>query len=142
MPTSPIQSPASYVPSRAAAFADADGSALVVSTNNPLPVALAAPAASAALAGSTAATGTIGPFAPATGRPVVLTLAGTWSGTVSVLRSVDGGVSKHPLTVGGLVWARYTANCCEQIWEESEAAVQLYLDIALASGTLAYRIAQ
>lgn len=142
MPTPPIQTPSAYVASRAAAYADVDGTAILVSTSNPLPVAVGQPAAATALAGTTAATGVLGPYAPAAGRAAILTLSGTWTGTVKVLRSTDGGTTKLPLTVGGQPWAQYSANCCEAVWEESEAAARLYLDVTLASGTLNYRIAQ
>jgi hypothetical protein len=142
MPPSPIQSPASYVPSRASAFADVDGTALLVSASNPMPVAIGAGAAAAPLAGSTAATGLLGPFVPAAGRPIILALSGTWSGTVAVKRSTDGGATKLPLTIAGAAWGQYTANACEPIWEENEAGASFYLDVTLASGTLAYRLAQ
>jgi hypothetical protein len=141
MPSTPIQSPASYVPIRAAAYADLDGTSLLVSASNPMPVSIGA-AAAAPLTGSTAATGILGPWLPVAGRPVVLALTGTWSGTVSVKRSTDGGATKLPLTVGGLAWGQFTANVCEPVWEESETGAALYLDVALASGTLTYRMAQ
>ena len=142
MPPTPIQSPASYVPIRAAAYADLDGTSLLVSASNPMPVSIGASAAAAAVAGSTSATGIIGPYIPAPGRPVVLALTGTWSGTVSVKRSTDGGTTKLPLTVGGAPWGQFTANACEPIWEENEAGAGFYLDVALTSGTLTYRLAQ
>lgn len=142
MPSSPIQSPASYVPSRATAFADVDGTALVVSSASPLPVTLAATQGAAALAGSTAASGVLGPYQPVLDRAVVLALSGTWAGTVRVLRSTDSGSTKLPLTVGGAAWAQFTAACCEPVWEESDGAARLYLDVVLTSGTLVYRMAQ
>lgn len=142
MPNSPIQSPAGYVPSRATAYADVDGTALVVSNASPLPVTLAAIQSASALAGSTAATGVLGPYQPALDRPVVLALSGTWAGTVRVLRSTDGGASKLPLTAAGSPWAQFTASCCEAIWEESDGTARLYLDVTLTSGTLFYRMAQ
>lgn len=142
MPPNPIQSPASYIPSRATAFADVDGTALLVSSSTPLPVSIGAAAAAAPLAGTTAASGTLGPFQPVVGRPVVLALSGTWTGTVQVLRSTDGGTTKLPLTVVGQSWGTFTANACEPVWEESEAAARLYLDVALGSGALTYRLAQ
>jgi hypothetical protein len=142
MPPTPIQSPASYVPSRASAFADIDGTALLVSASNPMPVSVGPAAAAAALAGSTSATGIIGPYLPAVGRPVVLALTGTWSGTVTIKRSTDGGTTKLPLTVGGAAWGQFSANACEPVWEENEAGVGFYLDVALFSGTLTYRLAQ
>ena len=139
MPGTPIQSPASYVPSRATAFADIDGTSLLVSSSNPLPVTLNG-GSTTPLAGSTSATGSVGPFSPVIGRPVMLMLSGTWTGLVKVMRSTDGGTTRLPLTVAGGSWAQFSANCCEPVWEESDAAATLYLDVTLASGTLAYRI--
>lgn len=139
MPGTPIQSPASYVPSRATAFADIDGTSLLVSSSNPLPVTLNG-GSTTPLAGSTSATGSVGPFAPVIGCPVMLMLSGTWTGLVKVMRSTDGGTTRLPLTVAGGSWAQFSANCCEPVWEESDPAATLYLDVALASGTLAYRI--
>ena len=141
MPT-PIQSPASYVPSRATAYADTDGTALLVSSANPLPVSLAATTAPALLNGTTGTSGVLGPFQPALGRPVMLTLTGSWTGTVKVVRSTDGGATRQPLTVAAQGWAQFSGNCCEAVWEESESAARLYLDVVLASGTLGYRVGQ
>lgn len=141
MSTTPIQTPSTYVASHAAAFADTDGTAVVVSATSPLPVSFGQPAATP-LAGSATATGVQGPYSPAPGRAVILSLAGTWTGTVKLVRSTDGGTTRQPLTAGGLVWGQYTANCCEAVWEESDAAATLYLDVTLASGTLNYRLAQ
>ena len=47
-----------------------------------------------------------------------------------------------PVTIGGSPWARFSGNCCEPVWEESETVAKLYLDIQLASGSLTYRLAQ
>lgn len=137
----PIQNPATFVPSEAVAFADADGNSTTVSTVNPLPVNVQ-PLANPALAGSTAASSVVGPFQPVLGRSVMLALSGSWTGTVRVLRSTDGGATRLPLTLGGSPWAQYAVNCCEAVWEEGEASARLYLDIALTSGTLTYRVGQ
>lgn len=144
MPNSPIQSPASFVPSRAAAFSDVDGTALVVSAANPLPVAMTASGGTvpSPLAGTAVTSAVVGPFQPVTGRAVMLALAGTWAGTVKVTRSTDGGTTKLPLTAAGASWAQFSANCCEAVWEESDSTARLYLDVALTSGTLTYRLAQ
>lgn len=141
MPNNPIQSPASYVPSRGIAFADVDSTALLVSTATPLPVTTS-PAAVTPLTGSTAATAVLGPFQPAAGRAIMLSLSGSWVGAVKLVRSTDGGVTKLPLTINGAAWAQFTANCCEAVWEESDSTARLYLDVTLISGTLAYRLAQ
>lgn len=140
MPT-PIQSPSGYAATRAVAFADTDGSALIASLATPLPVTLNT-AATTPLAGTAAVSAVAGPFQPALDRGVVLALSGTWAGTVKLLRSTDGGATKLPLTVAGTSWGQYSANCCEPVWEESEASARLYLDIALTSGSLTYRLGQ
>ncbi|MEY4953541.1 MAG: hypothetical protein RL299_1965 [Pseudomonadota bacterium] len=140
MPT-PIQNPAGYVLTRAVAFADVDGTLVPVDANTPLPVTLGR-TPTTALAGTASTTSVVGPYQPALGRPVMLTLTGTWSGTVRVTRSVDGGTTRQALTVAGSAWGQFSANACEAVWEESESAAALYLDITLASGSVTYRMAQ
>lgn len=137
----PIHNPAAYVPSEGVAFADLEGNSVTVSPLAPLPVDVRLPAV-AALAGTTAASIVAGPFQPVPGRPAVLALSGAWAGLVCVLRSTDNGATRLPLTIGGSNWGQFTANCCEAVWEESEAAAQLYLDIALTGGSLVYRLGQ
>jgi hypothetical protein len=39
-------------------------------------------------------------------------------------------------------WARFTANCNEVAWQEVEEGATLYLDIALTSGSVIYRVSQ
>jgi len=141
MTTTPIQTPAGFVPTFAAAFADANGNARLIGASAPLPTC-DVPMATTPLSGSTTASGVVGPFSPVIGRPVLLALSGNWTGIVTVMRSTDGGGSKLPLTLGGAPWAVFSVNCCEAVWDESEAAAQLYLNIVLTSGTLTYRIAQ
>jgi hypothetical protein len=65
-----------------------------------------------------------------------------WDGTVRLLRSTDGGATKVPLRVGGASWAEYTQPGCEQAWTETEEGTSFYLDIALNSGTIDYRVSQ
>lgn len=141
----PVSAPAGFAPLAAIGFTQADATLAPVSTATPLPVALQplpplppVPPLEGTASGAAAA----GPFAPEIGRPVILTLSGRWTGTVWLLRSADGGTTRTPLTVGGLPWASFTANCCEPVWEEGSSGAELYLDIALSSGTLAYRIEQ
>ncbi|WP_225010718.1 hypothetical protein [Novosphingobium percolationis] len=141
MPPTPIASPAGYATANAMAYADGDGNVAIVSGQQPLPVQKKF-AATAPLAGLTSVTGVFGPFAPALDRSVMLTLSGTWAGTVKVVRSIDGGATRLPLTVAGSVWAQFTGNACEPVWDESESAATLYLDVTLTSGTLVYRLAQ
>jgi hypothetical protein len=98
--------------------------------------------APAPLTGSTSAALTAGPFTPVADKPLVLTLTGTWTGTVKLLRSVNNGTTKLPLTLAGAPWAVYTANACEPVWEEAEAVAVFYLQFAPTSGTITYRLAQ
>lgn len=141
MPSTPIQAPAAFVPSHATAFADIDGTSVLVSKASPLPITTRGNSA-APLSGSASTSGVLGPFVPAPDRPVMLSLAGTWAGTVKVTRSTDGGTTRLPLTVAGNAWGQFTANCCEAVWAEAEDTAQLYLDVTLISGTLTYRMAQ
>lgn len=151
----PVLSPANYIPQFAMSFANADGTAALVNTAAPLPVAVISSAVQPVngsvaitlpttppLVGTASASAMLGPYVPVVGRSVMLTLTGTWSGSVQVLRSVDNGVTKVPLTVGGATWALFTVNCCEAVWDESEAASTLYLQATLSAGTLNYRIGQ
>ena len=142
MPTSPLKTPAGYVPQMAVAFANASGEAEIVSAGNPIPVQEQPFSPAPALVGTLSASGIVGPFQPRPGRAVVLTLSGTWAGSVRLVRSTDGGATKFPVTAGGLSWGLFTGNICEPVWEESEAAALLYLDASLTSGTLSYRMGQ
>ena len=142
MPTSPLKTPAGYVPQMAMSFANAAGDADIVSTANPIPTQEQPFVASAALADTLSASSLAGPFQPRAGRAVVLALSGTWTGSVKLLRSTDGGATRLPLTAMGQPYGSYTANLCEPVWEESEAAALLYLDVTLVSGTLTYRMGQ
>lgn len=122
---------------------DTNGADREVGDQTPLPVAQAWRASETLpLSGSTSASGVIGPLSPDLGRPVWLTLSGTWSGTVTVKRSVDGGASKQALTLAGSPWAVFTANVQEPVAEESVSGAAYYLDVALSSGTLMYRMGQ
>jgi hypothetical protein len=142
-PTAPILAPAGYVPEHAVAFGSQGGPATPVDLANPLPVALTlATAVSAALSGSATTSASVGPFIPQLGRAIWITLAGTWTGSVQVMRSNDGGATLLPLTAGGAPWGGFTTNCNEPVAEETVAAATYYLAIAIASGTVSYRIAQ
>ena len=143
----PIAYPGRFAPGVALNYADAAGSAIQVSQSSPLPVTMAASGGSSAtppppLSGTTAAALLTGPYAPVAGKPLVLTLRGTWSGTVRLLRSTDGGVNRLPLTLAGAPWAVFSANVCEPVWEENEAAAAFYLQLAPTSGAIIYRLAQ
>ena len=138
-----IEAPAGFVPQHALAFGAADGPAVGVDAAHPLPIAaVRLPAAAAPLAGSTAASTTVGPFVPELDRPIWVTLAGDWRGSVSLLRSIDGGATRLPLTVAGQSWAIFAANAQEAIGEESAASASYWLAASISSGTLTYRVAQ
>lgn len=138
----PINDPAGFVPLQALAFGSDGAAAVPVDPANPLPVTMAGGPAAAALSGTAEATGIVGPFVPTLGLPVWLTLSGTWSGIVQVLRSVDGGATMLPLTAGGAEWASFAANAQEIVAVESAAAATYHLAITIASGSVGYRVAQ
>ncbi|MFA6218699.1 MAG: sialidase family protein [Erythrobacter sp.] len=138
----PIEAPGDFAPVTALGYDDGTGFLALVSTGQPLPTVALAPAAPAALEGTTAAAQLAGPFVPTLLAPVYLALSGSWTGQVRVLRSTDGGATLHPLTLGGAGWATFAANACEPVWVESEAGAALYLELAPQSGTIAYRVSQ
>ncbi len=137
-----VSAPAAYAPVSAIGYAEPDSTLSPVSIEKPLPVSAVSAPVPAALTGSTAATALIGPFTPTSNKPVMLALSGIWSGSVKLLRSVDGGTTKLPLTAAGLAWGVFSANCCEPVWEETVTGAALYLDVTLGSGTLTYLVAQ
>ena len=63
-------------------------------------------------------------------------LTGTWTGALKVVRSVDGGTTKQPLTINGNAWGQFSANCCEAVWDERKSVARFYLDITLTSGSV------
>lgn len=144
----PVRTPGGFAPAFALGQAGPDGQLLLVSADNPLPVSgmgsgsAAPPPAPPPLAGTASNATMAGPYKPVPGRPVYLQLGGAWQGRVRLLRSVDGGATKMPLTIAGQPWASFTAPACEAVWEESEDAARLYLDLQPASGTIAYRVSQ
>jgi hypothetical protein len=137
----PISLPAGYAPAFALGFADSTHNLNVVSDGLRLPVAFAA-AAPPPLSGTTSQSLVAGPFAATPGRVITVTLDGQWDGTVRLLRSTDAGATMAPLRVAGSAWAEYTGSGCEQAWTETEEGTSFYLDVALNSGTLAYRVSQ
>ncbi|MFZ3485567.1 hypothetical protein [Sphingomonas sp. 3-13AW] len=138
----PIDVPATFVPAVGLSFGRPGTEAVFVDAANPIPVRLTHAAAAAPLAGTATSSIRVGPFLPEPGRPIHLTLSGTWSGRATLLRSVDGGATAEPLTLAGAPWGIFTANANEPVAEESVAGTGYYLDFALASGTIAYRVAQ
>lgn len=137
--------PSQSVPLFAHAFGNEGEAAVAVSAANPLPTAppgtRAADVAPLAGADNSAGVEQFGPFVPRLGREVVLTLSGTWSGSVALMRSVDGGATVLPATLGGTAIS-FTANVNEIVWVETEAAATLYLSITLNAGAVTYRVAQ
>lgn len=143
MPPVIVNAPAGYVPQYALAFGAPGSTASAVDQGHPLPVRSVLTAASVTpLEGTTAALLLAGPFAPALGRAIWLTLSGTWTGSAQLLRSTDGGVTRLPLTIGGGAWGVYQANCNEPAAEESDASATYYLQLTPSSGTIAYRVSQ
>lgn len=140
---SSVQAPAGYAPMSAPCVKQVDGKCVPVGPDAALPTAPAQTAAtSTPLAGSSSTTQVVGPFAPQLGRPMNVTLSGTWTGSAQLLRSIDGGTTKTPITVGGATWASYSANANEPAWVETEAGATYYLALTLSAGTLTYRVSQ
>lgn len=99
-------------------------------------------ATSTPLAGVQSANALLGPFAAQVGRELWLSLSGSWTGSVQVLRSVDGGATKLPLTIGGQAWATFSANCNEQVSTETSGGATYYLQFVMSTGAVTYRLAQ
>jgi hypothetical protein len=141
-----VSAPGGFVPRYALSFGSANAAAVAVDASNPLPVAdtrSAGPAASTPLGDSLAASGTSAAFAPQLGRPIWLTLGGSWSGTASLLRSTDGGVTRLPLTYAdGSAKPVWTGNMQAPVAEESVAGALYYLSVALTAGTITFRMEQ
>ncbi|MDE2561268.1 MAG: hypothetical protein KGL48_03380 [Sphingomonadales bacterium] len=139
---STIATPAGFTPAYATGFADGNGMLSLVSSSMPLPVTVTPSGGTlaAAVAGTSAASILTPAFSPTPGVPVIVTLDGAWTGTVVVQRSADGGMTRRGLTVAGDAWARFTGNACEPVWEEHDPSAALYLDIALTSGSVTYRL--
>ena len=138
----PISPPASYVTPTAIGFADSAGDLSLVGAATPLPVTATREAAPPALAGQAAQAVVVGPFVPLLDAPIHLELGGVWSGQVALQRSSDGGTTRPGVTAGGMPWASFAGNVNEVIWQEGEQGVSLYLDIAVTSGTVSYRLSQ
>ena len=138
----PIQTPGGYAPAFAMGVDDEAGNLSLIARSRPLPVETQLPQGPAPLEGETAGTFVAGPFEPAPLSPVFCTLGGDWEGTVTILRSVDGGSSLHPLTLAGSPWGLFTANVCEPVWQDSEQGASLYLHCVITAGTIAYRLSQ
>ena len=100
----PIQTPAGFAPATAVGFADANGDMVLITADNPLPIASAPISAPAVLEGEASDNSIVGPYTPNSQSPVVIQLEGVWEGAVQLLRSADNGASKQPVTLAGEVW--------------------------------------
>lgn len=104
------------------------------------------------LAATVADTGAhvLGPFSPQLTRPMCLTVCATTaaSGTLQLLRSIDGGATKLGLTIGGQPWATYTfsgaiqAVVNEQVWTPVSALETFYIAVTLSAGTVTINLHQ
>ena len=133
-------------------FASASGELALVTPDTPLPVMIinssGGPSAMpqpqqrtpVPLTGTAAKSAIIGPFIPSVDLPVYLHLSGDWKGTVALERSTDAGKTRHGLTIGGYPWASYTSNVNEPVWQEVDPQASLWLNIAIVSGNLTYRL--
>ena len=138
----PIKTPAGYAPAFAIGTRRSDGSFALVGPDAPIAVSSAVGPVPAALSGETSESVVAGPFEPSPFTPVYLTLSGSWTGSVRLLRSTDGGATKVPVTVGGAQWAQFADNACEPVWSETEAGATLWLELAPMSGTIEWRLSQ
>jgi hypothetical protein len=99
-------------------------------------------ASSTAVIGSTSASTTVGPFVPQLGRDMLVELSGTWTGSVQLMRSTDGGTTQVATTINGGTWGLWTANASESPVTPSSTRETFYLAVTIASGILAYKIFQ
>jgi len=138
-----VGAPGGFVPQIALTFGARDGAAVAVDRANPLPTRAVTAAAAVPLAGTMNESGTVGPFAPDLSRAIVVTLAGEWSGAVTLLRSSDNGATRRPLTfIDGSAKGVWSGNVNAAIGEESVAGATYYLQFARSAGTLVYRVEQ
>lgn len=96
------------------------------------------------LSGSLTATGTseATPFEALPGKPINLTLSGTWVGTAVLKCKRPGDTAYAALTLVGASYGSYTANVNEPVWEEPEGGCLFIVDWTRTSGTLSYRFGQ
>lgn len=134
---------AGFVPLLGVAFGEVGEPAVPVNGAHPLPVVAVRDAIVASpLSGTSSASAVVGPFVPDLTWPIWVQLSGSWTGTVQVLRSTDGGTTRLPLTVAGQSWATFIVNAQEAIGEESSVGAGYWLAITLNGGTLTYKVSQ
>ena len=92
--------------------------------------------------GTFTATGQSASFDPLAGRKFNITLWGTFSATVQLERSFDGGTTWQYLTSGGTQTYKWTAIASEQNQEDEYIAIYRLNCTAFTSGTVNYRISQ
>lgn len=101
------------------------------------------PAKSIALVATVATTTTLGPFTPQLGREIWLTVSGTWTGSLQLVRSRDGGTTRLPLTYSdGTAKPNLTTNVNSIIGVETVSGATYYLIVTITTGTAAVRLEQ
>lgn len=93
---------------------------------------------------ATPQTSALSPFVPLAGRPFNVSLWGTFSATVQLERSFDGGTTWLQLTSNGTQVEKFTGSTViSESVTENEAGVQYRLNCtAYTSGTVNYRLSQ
>lgn len=136
-----VEAPGGFAPRQAVSFGAAGDAAIAVTRATPLPAeTIVTASVCVPLAGTSSGAQTVGPFIPELGRPILIALSGSWSGSVQLLRSTDGGATRLPLAPGGIVMGTYTAAGVDAPWIETESGAAFYLSLP-ASG-IAYRVSQ
>lgn len=99
-----------------------------------------APAPAAVTAALTSAAPTSGAFTPQVGRPVSLTITGTWDGTIKVQKRRDSGAWSD-MTLFGAATLVFSGNCDEVIDESNWPATDYQVvRVNATSGTANIRI--
>lgn len=82
-------------------------------------------------------------FTPQLGRDMYITLSGTWTGTVRVQRSTDGGATWNNITIGGgQPWGLYTTNADEVVDTPTDGDATYRLGYNVSTGSVTYRLGQ
>lgn len=135
-----ILAPGGYGPLVGLAFGGVGEPAIAVSGVTPLPVVGVPGAGAPPVTGRLQATGRSAPIALTVGRAVMLTLSGSWTGTIALRRSIDGGATSAPLTAAGHT-IEFDAAVNEVVWVEPEEGAALVLDAVLMDGAVDFRVA-
>lgn len=80
-------------------------------------------------------------FQTAAGKPFNISIKGTFSATIALERSFDGGATWWPVTYPDGTAITYTIPVSTQ-WEESENLVRYRLKCTYTSGTVTFRLSQ